>query len=186
MIVRHNQFAVFTRLARAFAREPDIRVVWDRRGKDRRQASVAADKDRRGDRDRRRDSSLTSGATDYLLLTSNEWPTYGGPARRSHEVPETSQGPEYRRLIAELDSDLDAAARSDLAVLLTGGEAEGRFTLAQCIHRRSSRHSRPFVIVDRETFTTSPVGEDRQYRTLLDAGDGGTWFIEGIATTGGK
>lgn len=69
VIVRRHQYAAFSALARAFADEPDVKLVWDRRVADRRVENgvPAAGDRRRTDRRRNQPATWTAGA--YLLLT---------------------------------------------------------------------------------------------------------------------
>jgi transcriptional regulator of acetoin/glycerol metabolism len=178
VIVRRNQFATFAMLAQAFADEPNVRLVWDRRTSDRRRTGAApAGTDRRGN-DRRGDPALTWGANEYLLLTLSD--------RRS-AAPSPSEGPvdagvtaEHQQLVRDLGRDLDAAAGSDLSVLLSGGDTVSRKSLAQWIHRRSGRAEQPLVVVDSAAFgelLAAPGGQDGSRASALT---GGTLFIEEI------
>jgi|SRR5438105_3009422 len=139
VIVRRNEFATFARLAQTFANEPNVRLVWDRRICDRRQTSAPPGGERRR-RDRRSNPTTSWGPDDYLLLTIAQ--------------PESPAGPDDQRLAIteELRRDLNAAAASDLSVLISGGEPVMRKTLAHRIHRQSSNRDGRFVIVEPETF----------------------------------
>jgi len=145
VIVRRNEFATFARLAQTFANEPNVRLVWDRRIRDRRQNSVAASGERRR-RDRRANATTTWGPDDYLLLTIAQ-PESPSPADGA------ARDPDQRSTIADdLRRDLDAAAASDLSVLISGGESVTRKTLAHRIHRQSNNGEGRFVIVEPDTF----------------------------------
>lgn len=47
VIVQRGKFAAFDRLTRALAGDPTVRVIWDRRLRDRRQTAAAVAADRR-------------------------------------------------------------------------------------------------------------------------------------------
>ena len=179
VIVRRNQFATFALLAQAFSDEPNIRLVWDRRNGDRRQTGAGpADADRRS-RDRRGDPAVTWGGNDYLLLTlTDRKSSDSSPSKSvSGDAPEAR---EHRQLVQDMGRDLDAAASSDLSVLLSGGDAVSRKSLAHWIHRRSDRCTRPLVIVDSAAFAellSSTVGPDARRESALT---GGTLLIEEI------
>jgi DNA-binding NtrC family response regulator len=172
VIVRRNQFATFAMLAQAFAAEPKVRLVWDRRTGDRRQTGAAGAGSDRRRADRRRDPSSTWRGNDYLLLT----------VRDRKSAPETAEdaGAEHQQLVRDLGPDLDAAANSDLSVLLSGGDAVSRKFLAQWIHRRSDRGAQPLVVVDGTVFAelaAAPIGQGGAGASALT---GGTLFIEEI------
>ncbi len=146
VIVRRNEFATFARLAQTFANEPNVRLVWDRRIRDRRQNSVPASGERRR-RDRRANPTTTWGPDDYLLLTIAQPETGGenGTPIKTTDHPRTA-------ITGELRRDVDAAAASDLSVLISGGEPVTRKTLAHRIHRQSCTAEGRFVIVEPDTF----------------------------------
>jgi len=145
VIVRRNEFATFARLAQTFANEPNVRLVWDRRIRDRRQNSLPQDGERRR-RDRRANPTTTWGPDDYLLLTIAQPETPG-------ENGTPSATAEQRTAISEeLRRDVDAASASDLSVLISGGEPVTRKTLAHRIHRQSCTAEGRFVIVEPDTF----------------------------------
>ena len=68
VIVRRNQFARFALLAQAFAAEPHVRLIWDRRLREQRRDNASSNRTDRRRRDRRCDQSKTWGLNDYLLL----------------------------------------------------------------------------------------------------------------------
>src|SRR5947207_2314830 len=115
VIVRRNEFATFARLAQTFANEPNVRLVWDRRIRDRRQSSEAPAGERRR-RDRRANPTTTWGPDDYLLLTIAQ-PESTAPGDAGD--PTTEQ---RTAITEELRRDVEAAAASDLSVLISGGE----------------------------------------------------------------
>src|SRR6266852_974548 len=119
VIIRRNQFATFARLAQAFADEPDVRLVWDRRIRERRKASTTPNGDKRRSGNRRRDPSLAWGTNDYLLLTLPEPASLARPLTNPVAAHETA--PEHRRAIGDMRRDIELAARSDLSVLISGG-----------------------------------------------------------------
>ncbi len=68
VIVKRHQFATFSALARAFAGEPDVRLVWDRRWGDRRADRPAATAGERRRSERRRQDSTWVGSA-YMVVT---------------------------------------------------------------------------------------------------------------------
>jgi hypothetical protein len=68
VIVRRNQFPKFALLAQAFADEPGVRLIWDRRLREQRRERASSNRADRRRRDRRCDPSKTWGLNDYLLL----------------------------------------------------------------------------------------------------------------------
>ena len=175
VIVRRSQFGTFALLAQAFADEPNVRLVWDRRvGERRRESDAPADVNRRRS-DRRADPSLTWGTNDYLLLKMSD--------HKAAETARTRGGQsagEDQRLVREMACDLDAAALSDLSVLISGGDAISRKSLAHRIHRRSDRSARPFVIVDQRAFAELFVSGDPREPSQSAPLNGGTLLIEEI------
>jgi DNA-binding NtrC family response regulator len=163
-------------LAQAFAAEPNVRLVWDRRTGDRRATGAApAGSDRRG-ADRRGDPAATWRNNDYLLLTLRDRSSAGSPLETPGNV-----GAEHQQLVRDLGSDLDAAAGSDLSVLLSGGDAVSRKFLAQWIHRRSDRSAQPLVVVNSALFAGLVAAPNGQAGSGASALAGGTLFIEEIA-----
>jgi transcriptional regulator of acetoin/glycerol metabolism len=146
VIVRRNEFATFARLAQTFANEPNVRLVWDRRIRDRRQSSVPAAGERRR-RDRRANATTTWGPDDYLLLTIAQPEETPAPGDARDTTTE-----QRAAITEELRRDMDAAAASDLSVLISGGEPVARKTLAHRIHRQSCNADGRFVIVEPDTF----------------------------------
>ena len=178
VIVRRNQFATFAMLAQAFANEPNVRLVWDRRTRDRRRSEGAPAAGDRRSADRRGDQSVTWGANEYLLLTLNE----SKPAALSGSEPEfeASVTKEYEQLVRDLGNDLEAAAGSDLSVLLSGGDTVSRKALAQRIHGRSRRRTQPLVAVDGAAFAEMLAAPGEAHSGHINALNGGTLFIEEI------
>jgi transcriptional regulator of acetoin/glycerol metabolism len=178
VIVRRNQFSTFAMLAQAFANEPNVRLVWDRRTRDRRRSEgTPAASDRRST-DRRGDQAVTWGVNEYLLLTLNE----SKPAALSASEPEieASVTREYDQLVRDLGNDLEAAAGSDLSVLLSGGDTVSRKALAQRIHGRSRRRTQPLIAVDGAAFAEMLAAPREEPSAPTTALNGGTLFIEEI------
>jgi DNA-binding NtrC family response regulator len=155
VIVRRDKYATFGLLAQAFADEPNVRLVWDRRVRDRRRDAAAADSTDRRRSDRRRDASTTWGSHDYLLLNTRATAATTAPANATTvsdinavERPGTSD--EVRR-------DIEIAVASELSVLISGGDVLSRRSLAHRIHRRSDRRERPLVVVDPAAFSEATV-----------------------------
>jgi hypothetical protein len=71
VIVRRWKTERFGALARAFAGEPEVTIVWDRRQSDRRRDPGAGEMDRRAGRDRRRAPPSTWTSMDFLVTRSD-------------------------------------------------------------------------------------------------------------------
>ncbi|MGD0975890.1 MAG: sigma-54 dependent transcriptional regulator, partial [Candidatus Korobacteraceae bacterium] len=97
--------------------------------------------------------------------------------------------PEFRRLL----NLIDRVAPSDSTVLITGETGTGKERVAKLIHARSSRRSRPFVVVEcaalQETLLQSELfghergaftGADRAKPGLFEVANGGTIFLDEI------
>jgi transcriptional regulator of acetoin/glycerol metabolism len=56
---------------------------------------------------------------------------------------------EYAPVSDEVRLDIEVAARSDLMVLISGGDALTRELLARRIHRRGDGGDRPLIVVER-------------------------------------
>ncbi len=97
--------------------------------------------------------------------------------------------PEFRRLL----SLIDRVAPSDATVLITGETGAGKERVAKLIHARSSRRSRPFVVVEcaalQESLLQSELfghergaftGADRAKPGLFEVANGGTIFLDEI------
>src|ERR1700691_342549 len=102
----------------------------------------------------------------------------------------TTGSPEFRSLI----ETSHAAASSDATILLTGESGTGKNVLAQQIHKWSSRHDRPFVIVNCTTLSEhlleselfghtkgSFTGAIKDKPGRLEAANNGTVFLDEIA-----
>jgi CRP/FNR family cyclic AMP-dependent transcriptional regulator len=72
VIVQRNQYPKFALLAEAFADEPSVRLIWDRRLREQRRECGSANPEDRRRRDRRSDRSKTWGHDDHLLLGGAE------------------------------------------------------------------------------------------------------------------
>jgi transcriptional regulator of acetoin/glycerol metabolism len=177
VIVRRNQFATFALLAKAFADEPNIRFIWDRRTGDRRGTGTAATGGDRRSGDRRGDPAFTWGTNEYMLLTLSDRKS-AAPLPFAAPADVVRVSPEHEQLVRDMGRDLDSAADSDLSVLLSGGDAISRKSLARWIHRRSDRAAQPLVVVDSPAFADSQAGSRDEARA--QALTGGTLFIEEI------
>jgi NtrC-family two-component system response regulator AlgB len=102
----------------------------------------------------------------------------------------TSGSPQFRSLI----ETAYAAASSDATILLTGESGTGKNVLARQIHEWSSRHQRPFVIVNCTTLSEhlleselfghmkgSFTGAIKDKPGRLEAANGGSVFLDEIA-----
>jgi len=178
VIVRRNEFATFARLSQTFANEPNVRLVWDRRLRDRRQSTAPTPVDRRR-RDRRASPTTTWGPDDYLLLTIAQDDALALPSGRAPRAGE-SMASGQSMLSEDLRRDVEAAAASDLSVLISGGESVMRKSLAHRIHRQSLKSDGRFVIVDPDTFTTHFARADAPGRAGGDIASG-TLLIEEVA-----
>jgi DNA-binding NtrC family response regulator len=97
--------------------------------------------------------------------------------------------PEFRRLL----NLIERVAPSDSTVLITGETGAGKERVAKLIHLRSSRRSRPFVVVEcaalQESLLQSELfghergaftGADRAKPGLFEVAHGGTIFLDEI------
>jgi transcriptional regulator of acetoin/glycerol metabolism len=177
VVVRRDRFEAFAVLAQAYAGEPGVRLVWDRRRRERRGSAAAADVGDRRQRDRRASPALAMN--DYLVF-SREQPREPGALTFVHQAADRfetsapSTGDNIRR-------EIDVAAESELPVLISGGDTISRRSLARRLHDRSGRAERPFRVIDRHTF----IGLCDQWiddpRADLGGLAGGTVFIEEVA-----
>ena len=179
VIVRRDKFATFGLLAQAFANEPHVRLVWDRRMRERRHDAASSDPTDRRRRDRRRTPTTAWGSHDYMLVNVG-----------ASVVPETAQTETVapadiaRRAgnSEEIRLDIEAAVKSNLTVLISGGEVVSRKSLAHRIHRQGTRHDRPFIVVDRDAFfDISAPGIDSPHAAPTEWTNAGTILIEEVA-----
>jgi DNA-binding NtrC family response regulator len=191
VIVRRSQFAAFGVLSQAFAGESDVRLIWDRRVLDRRGQTASQRTGERRSRDRRRAPSSSRGDRHCLVITrradgvmidvQQQWVT---SARALTAV---------RMAGRDVQLDLEAAARSDINVLITGGDPDSRELLARRIHGDSDRQDRPFVILDRRAAADmfgKPLAQlpcegletdvDQSDAGPKHKGPGGTFLIEEV------
>jgi transcriptional regulator of acetoin/glycerol metabolism len=179
VIVRRDKFATFGLLAQVFASEPHVRLVWDRRVRERRHDSASADPADRRRRDRRRAPATTWGSNDYLLVN-----IAGGvmPDAAVAVGSAPAADADQRALDSEeITRDIEAAVKSDLTVLISGGDAMSRKSVAQRIHRHGDRKDRSLLVVDRDTFEGSVPEADLPQATPPAWTNAGTILIEEIA-----
>ena len=73
VIVAYSKMAAYERLTRAFAEEPTVRVMWDRRIAERRQQSEPHTPDRRRSHDRRTVQAFEG--RDYIVVRTSNGPS---------------------------------------------------------------------------------------------------------------
>lgn len=179
VIVRRGHFTTFALLSAAYADDLRVRLLWDRRHlRDRRRhapPSVSGEHRHRS----RRDVAADWEDLDYVVLDGAPGclPTEHVPVRSitsagaSREVAHEDDGrlvrgtggrdtsPATVRVVRrDIQTDVEAALRSDVNVLISGGDPLSRMSLAERIHRRSSRRKDPFIVVDRRLATTLFAG----------------------------
>jgi len=179
VIVRRDKFATFGLLAQAFANEPHVRLVWDRRVRERRDDRASSDPADRRRRDRRRAASTAWGAHDYMLVNVTE-----SAATDTAHADNFSPANADRRArdSEEIRLDVEAAVRSNLTVLISGGETGSRKSVAHRIHRRSARGDRPLIVVGRDAFfDVSAPGIDSPHAAPTEWTNAGTILIEEVA-----
>jgi len=99
------------------------------------------------------------------------------------------ESPEFRRMLHLVD----LVGPSDSTVLITGETGSGKERVAQLLHARSSRKSRPFVVVDCAALQDSLLqselfghergaftGADKAKPGLFEVAHGGTIFLDEI------
>ena len=188
VIVRRGQLATFGLLAQAFADEPNVRLIWDRRIRDRRRESGSRPADDRRRTDRRRGTPATWDQHDYVLLGT---PTEAALANLTPTVKPatTPMTPE------EVARDIETAIALDLNIMITGGDPISRNSLAHHIHRRSRRNGAPLFVIDRPLASAVFSGSRRVVRpsaggvatleadksSWADLMVGNTWLIEEVA-----
>jgi DNA-binding NtrC family response regulator len=173
VIVRRSRLVAFGLLSQAFADEADVRLIWDRRGQDRRRhAALARDGERRR-QERRGDRSASWGDRDYMVITQRADHVIIDVERQSTLSAQAQSA--VRMAGRDVRQDLEAAARSDVNVLITGGDPVSREFMARRIHGRSDRQDRPFVVLDRR------AAADMFGRATLERTCVGTLMFEEVA-----
>jgi transcriptional regulator of acetoin/glycerol metabolism len=176
VVVRRDHFAAFAVLAQAYAGEPGVRVVWDRRRRERRGTASAIGAGDRRQRDRRASAALAEN--DYVVFTREQLREPGAMAFVRHcEVADAARHPTVGD---DVRREFIAAAESELPVLISGGDAISRRSLARRMHDRSGRAARGFLVIDREMFVDWCDNWIRGGRDLEGLA-GGTAFIEEVA-----
>ncbi|HMF98911.1 MAG TPA: sigma 54-interacting transcriptional regulator [Vicinamibacterales bacterium] len=178
VVVRRDQFAAFAVLAQAYAGEPGVRLVWDRRRRERRGTTIASDAVERRQRDRRASPALA--LNDYLVFTRELLREPGALA--FVQEPTDLLASRCRQTAGEdIRREIDAAAQSDLPVLISGGDRISRRSLARRLHDRSGRCDHQFRIIDRPAFTDLCDEWISGHRPGLGGLAGGTVLVEEIA-----
>jgi DNA-binding NtrC family response regulator len=147
VIVRRSRFAAFGLLSEAFAGDSDVRLIWDRRVQDRRGETVHQGIGERRNRDRRLDPSSSWGDRHYMVINRRADGVLVDVQRQA--VTSARALTAVRMVGHDVQQDLEVAARSDINVLITGGDPVSREFLARQIHEDSDRQDRPFVVLDR-------------------------------------
>jgi transcriptional regulator of acetoin/glycerol metabolism len=147
VIVRRSQFAAFGNLSRAFAAEPNVRLIWDRRVQNRRRRAAPPAAGERRRQEHRRDPSAGWDDRDYLVIGAMTDGVSLDPPRPSLTSARALTA--ARKAREDVRQDLEAAGRSDVNVLITGGDSISRRSLARQIHQGSDRRDGPFVVIDR-------------------------------------
>src|SRR5262249_17177024 len=178
VVVRRDRFAVFAVLAQAYAGEPGVRLVWDRRRRERRGSAVPADVLDRRQRDRRASPALA--LHDYLVFTREVLRDPGAPAS-FHEPTDLAASRCRQTAGDDIRCEIEAAAQSDLPILISGGDRVSRRPLARRLPDRSGPCGHPFRVVDQPTFTDLCDEWISGRRPGLAGLAGGTVLIEEIA-----
>jgi DNA-binding NtrC family response regulator len=180
-IVQRGQFATFDLLTRTFVDNPNVRVVWDRRARDRRHSASPMAADRRG-RDRRRRSSARWGDHHYVVVNATALSN-----ALSADLTATVGDSQ------EVQQDVELAVRLDVNLLITGGDPLARKSLAHWVHHWSDRGGGPFVALDRVGSVEWPSGSELgcpgqgripqadQFEAWVDSARGGTLLLEEVA-----
>jgi len=148
VVVRRDRFEAFAVLAQAYAGEPGVRLVWDRRQRERRRSAGHLGAGDRRRQDRR--ATPAPAMNDYLVFT-RELLREPGALAFVH-CSELTDGAAHPATAVSIGREIDAAAESELPVLLTGGDAISRRALARRLHHRSGRTGQAFRVIDRQTF----------------------------------
>jgi len=85
-----------------------------------------------------------------------------------HKKPGASTSLRYDAV----ERDIECAIRSDVNVLISGGDDRRRLSLAHLLHQRTGRMDDPFVVVERGRLSEVPEGWEFPL--------GGTLFIEEV------
>jgi transcriptional regulator of acetoin/glycerol metabolism len=149
VVVRRDRFEAFAVLAQAYAGEPGARLVWDRRHRERRRGASATATvggyRRHGDRR----ASAALAVNDYLVFTRALLREPGAMAFVHHtEIRHAANRPFAAESVRR---EIDAAAESELPVLITGGDSISRRALARRLHARSGRAGHGFRAIDYRT-----------------------------------
>jgi transcriptional regulator of acetoin/glycerol metabolism len=177
VVVRRDRFEAFAVLAQAYAGEPGVRLVWDRRRRERRGGGTATTSGDRRQRDRRATAALA--VNEYLVFTRERLREPGAMAF-VHQSELTAAA--VRPIAAEtIRREIDAAAESELPVLVTGGDSISRRALACRLHDRSGRADQRFRAIDHRIF----INLCEQWISGRDADlgglAGGTVMLEEVA-----
>jgi transcriptional regulator of acetoin/glycerol metabolism len=178
VIVRRDKFATFGLLAQVFASEPNVRLVWDRRIRERRHNDASSDPTDRRRLDRRRAASTTWGSNDYVLVNVA---ISAAPDTAHIDAVAAPDSRQRAHDSEEIRRDIEAAVRSDLTVLISGGDGTSRKSLAHGIHRRSDRRDRSLLVVDRDAFDVSVARLDLPHAAPTEWSSAGTVLIEEVA-----
>jgi CRP/FNR family cyclic AMP-dependent transcriptional regulator len=109
VIVRRHQFPKFALLAQAFADEPHVRLIWDRRLREQRRGRAGSNPEDRRRQDRRRDPSRTWGHDDQVLLGVAERVEAGAAQTEATAIP-GAHTDESARGHDQVGLDVEAAA----------------------------------------------------------------------------
>lgn len=159
--------------------------------------------------------ATAGGAYDYLTkpFSVSDVQALSRAVKRRHAkrgVPDAKEGeakaaPVYRSDIALIGHSpafveamklVGRVAPTNLPILITGESGTGKEVVAQAIHRRSRRASRPFVavncgalppeLIESELFGHTRgafTGAERDRKGLFEEADGGTVFLDEITET---
>jgi CRP/FNR family cyclic AMP-dependent transcriptional regulator len=122
VIVRRNQFSKFALLTRAFADEPHVRLIWDRRLLEQRRERAASNPEDRRRRDRRCDPSNTWGRHDQVLLGVAERVEWGSAQTEVIAIPQAHTD-EDARVNEEVGLDIEVAVSTVEGRLAAAGLA---------------------------------------------------------------
>jgi transcriptional regulator of acetoin/glycerol metabolism len=189
VIVQRGKFATFDLLARTFVDNPNVRVVWDRRARDRRHSASPMAADRRRP-DRRRRSCASWDDQHYVLVNAT---ALGNGLQTVSITPRSADLTATVGDVQDFQQDVELAVRSEVNLLLTGGDPLARQSLAQWVHHWSDRGAGPFVALDRvgsvEWLSGSELAcpgqgwipKANQLEASVDLARGGTLLLEEVA-----